>query len=1264
MVVVMNTARNTVSNVIRVGRGPSDIAFSPNGSELYVLSATDLETSQGSTRSLLKSPPSGGFRHHPQLVRQQLAIARLAVGSNGRAYYTDAASSPPLRMLDFNTGEVLDTLTSADIPKVSSTSTGFGDIFIDPHTGHLYFTRLGFITGYPRIGRIEVGTDQLTFIEEWTIATSSSVYSTRILSDLDGKRFHVDKLVFDRTDMSKGQALYETRVTDISAYGHLVMTSLAIHDGITGQKLVNLPVSTATAAFTRNQAGIYYHAGSGKFEYWPLPEAIRPPSIGIRPEPPDGGAIEQGQSTLRWSSLPQVDGYRVYLGTSAAAVAAAQTGSAMDMGVVTTNSFTMDPAPVSGTFYWRIDALRGGTIVPGSVFSFAVAPFRVTPREIEVIAPHGALPQRVTLAATDGDANPVAWSVSSTSSWIKFPQASGTANDPLRVDLDPAGLALGNHAGTLKVTGSGLTIEIPVSLQLFQVDLYRLRPDPNRPVVYGLQTGEWNGTPGYIIPIDTATGKSISSIPLAKYASDFAIHPQEDRLYVVLDGDKRIQVFDLKTGGELPSIDLADPIYRINSIAAGRQGRILLDVRSTSSFPSSTTRLIDTVSGELVTTIARGYTSSDEATLASAPGGGDFYRLTGNQIQRADIATDEPVLLESGTSSSSDSTAWRQDYLAVSRDGTRVLANQTILTADLRRIASVEKNAHAITGDGQLVAGPTGLYWADTGFKAASLPVAIASEHLEETRVTFSSDDRFILIWDHANKRVLSFPLSTMVGLPGPVPRPGMQLTETPASLTWGAVAGAMEYQVFLGTSQAAVNSAGIGSPLRIGTSQTHTLVLSNPLAMGYRYYWRVDALTPGGVVKGTVQFFDFPFQSSGNPIVQPGAISSYGAGFGANLAPGPDGLMVGESTTVKWFEFDWTTGAHRFAQELRENGLLSTSYQTALAAGPDLMIAGNPLYAEPTTNTGAASIHRRDADGQWFRSFKLPDPSVESPTYFGNQLAYDANQLLIQQGSNWDTSGRVFPYFEWPDWRRGPELVPSPREENDYFGAAIALDGTRALIGAPGSGPWTSGRKGSAFVFEYDAAGKRWVQRARLQPAQGGIRDYAGYSVALAGNHAALGSGNYSQPFEDRNVHVFNRRSTTSWPQSATLSDPDSSPDSGFNSEFGRVLAIHGDMLFVSAPYAEWRGQRGGVVYPYRYNGSSWDAMAPIVPPPGGSQFGAGMTVHNGWLFVSHFREESSSAKPDRIYAYRLADPVNREPLFVTQPPVLVVSGRASSLR
>jgi DNA-binding beta-propeller fold protein YncE len=1260
MVVVMHPARNSVTRVIRVGRGPSDLAFSPNGSDVYVLSAIDLEIARIDPVTMevtsRRQVPGTAF----PASTSGWPSARLAVGSNGRIYYTDTTFNPPLRMLDFQTGEVLDTLTFADIPRIFTTqSAGFGDLFFDPLTEALYFTRnRGGFSMPPRVGRVNTDADQLTFSEEWTAAGNLSGISSwsRIRSDLNGRRLHVDRLVFDLANLSNGQVLFDSAVTDISAYGDLVMTSAAIHDAVTGQKLVDLPMGTELAAFTRNQAGVYYYVSFGQFAYWPLPEAIRPPPMAIRPEPPNGGAIEVGDNTLRWSSLPQVDGYRIYLGTSAAAVAAAQPGAPEDRGVVRTNSFSMDPVPDSSPIFWRVDALRGDAVVPGTVFSFSVAPFRVTPREVEVIAPHGARPQRVTLAATNAEGEPVAWSASSASPWITLPRFSGGAGEPLLVDLNPAGLALGSHSGALRVTGAGLTLEIPMVLQLFTVDLYRLRADPNRSVVYGLQTGQLNGLPGYIIAIDAATGDYLSAIPLDEYATDFAIHPHEGRLYVPLSYYQRIQVFDLASGAELPSIPLDSAPYQIGSVTAGRAGRLFVDTRP--SFSGNWTTLeIDTATGEIPRTIDRGFSLGSQAVIASDPSGRFLYRESGRKIQRVDVLFDPPQLLESGESDLGADYSWDFSNLAVSRDGSRILANKTVFTADLRRLAPIESDAHAISSDGQVVAGPTGLFWAASGHKIANLPVTVQSFARDTSRVVISSDDRFIVMWDEPLRRTLSVSLASLVSLPGPTPVPGSQLTESPGVLGWAAVPGATAYQVFLGTNQAAVNAASFSSPLRIGTATTNSLALPAPLAVGYRYYWRVDALSPSGMTKGTPVFFELPFQPNGNPIIQRKSGSSYGSSFGRALAAGPDGLLVTESPGLKWYDFDWASGDHRLVQEIANGAAFMGSSDGALGAGEELLISGNPGFNEPSSGSGAVFIHRPFQGGQWQRTVTLPGLPAEPVQHFGRQLAIDANQLLVQQGSNWHNSGRVFPYFEWPDWHRGPELIPNPKEPDDFFGAVIALDGTRALIGAPGAGT-NYERRGFAFMFEFDAPGRRWLQAARLQPTQGEGRDHIGLSAVLSGNHAALGSGNYDGTFQTRKVHVFNRRSATSWVESETLEDPSPSPGVSDNSGFGKALVISGDLLFVSAPMAEWRGQRGGVVYVYRYNGTGWDAMAPIVPPLGSSEFGSAMTVRNGWLFVSRFQPSTSNLAND-ILVYRIGETTNRQPRFITKPPVQLVVGK-----
>ncbi len=530
LVVAVSQRRRTVRQVIRVGNRPSDIAFSPDGSAIYILSCCPV-------MEIIRIDPLTfeitGRRKVPGTVvspdiRPQ---SRIAVGPDQRIYYTDSDFYPTLRMLDFESGEIPDKMTSDDIPVVGfNSNAGFCDVLLNPHDGEIYFTRRSGLDGWPYLGRISVEGDRFSFIGEHEATVAGRITGRqRLFSDLDGTRFMVERMLFERADMDNGEGIYADPVIDISAYGDLVLTRSAVLDAATGQKLADLPATAQIAAFTSNQLGVIYHAGQVDFEYWPLPAEIRPPSVAIRSDPSDGSAIELGDDTLRWSSLPLVDGYRIYLGEDAAAVAAAGPGSPLGMGLVTSNSFTMDPAPTTGTFHWRIDALRGDRVIPGNVHSFSVASFQVAPRRIDIVAPHGALPQRTTLAATDGDGNPVAWSASATAPWIDFPQASGNAGDELVVDLDPEGLSPGSHSGTIRVTGAGITLEIAVSLQLFKVDLRRLVADPNRPVVYGLQSGQQNGPGGYIVKIDAATGRYISAMPLEKFALQFAVHPIEDR---------------------------------------------------------------------------------------------------------------------------------------------------------------------------------------------------------------------------------------------------------------------------------------------------------------------------------------------------------------------------------------------------------------------------------------------------------------------------------------------------------------------------------------------------------------------------------------------------------------------------------------------------------------------------------------------------------------------------------------------------------------
>lgn len=108
--------------------------------------------------------------------------------------------------------------------------------------------------------------------------------------------------------------------------------------------------------------------------------------------------------------------------------------------------------------------------------------------------------------------------------------------------------------------------------------------------------------------------------------------------------------------------------------------------------------------------------------------------------------------------------------------------------------------------------------------------------------------------------------------------------------------------------------------------------------------------------------------------------------------------------------------------------------------------------------------------------------------------------------------------------WGEEQRLVGADGAGGDRFGQSVAVDGDRALIGAPGHGSGT----GAAYVFRQDAG--VWTQEAMLVAED---TNHLGQNVALLGDTAlVVGVG----PTET--VHVF-RRDGASWLEEAELVTP-----------------------------------------------------------------------------------------------------------------------------
>ncbi|MEE4361038.1 MAG: cadherin-like beta sandwich domain-containing protein [Pseudomonadales bacterium] len=254
------------------------------------------------------------------------------------------------------------------------------------------------------------------------------------------------------------------------------------------------------------------------------------------------------------------------------------------------------------------------------------------------------------------------------------------------------------------------------------------------------------------------------------------------------------------------------------------------------------------------------------------------------------------------------------------------------------------------------------------------------------------------------------------------------------------------------------------------------------------------------------------------------------------------------------------------------------------------------------TTRSYRIDISRQDI-AAFAQAGYLKASNTDAGDRFGTTLALSGGRLAIGapaeasaangvDGNEDDDSageaGAVY-LFERDDrgaWIQAAYLKASNSEAFDGFGAALALDGDRLVVGAPGEASAgfgvdsdqtdnSAGNAGAAYVFERDGSG-RWRQVAYLKAGNTGAGDRFGAAVALSGDRIAVGApaeasagfGLNADPFDDfaaeaGAVYVFARDGGGDWAQEVYLK---ASNTNAFDA-FGSSVALDDDSLAVGAP-------------------------------------------------------------------------------------------------
>ena len=224
-----------------------------------------------------------------------------------------------------------------------------------------------------------------------------------------------------------------------------------------------------------------------------------------------------------------------------------------------------------------------------------------------------------------------------------------------------------------------------------------------------------------------------------------------------------------------------------------------------------------------------------------------------------------------------------------------------------------------------------------------------------------------------------------------------------------------------------------------------------------------------------------------------------------------------------------------------------------AVAIWGDTLLVGEPFGGPSSSGRVHIYVH----DGVSWNHQALLQASDPTDTRFGRSVAYEESTALIGTGSDsayiFQRSGSL--WFEVAELTDNSVNPPSFRE----FGAAVALSGDLALVGAPDESPSNAFESGSVYAFQ--RTGLVWSLHSKLIPPGTEKRNQFGSALAISGTTLLVGDQFDDDQGDDAGAVYIYEWGGSSWTETKKLF----ASDGESLGKFGTELALFDDTLVAS---------------------------------------------------------------------------------------------------
>lgn len=247
-----------------------------------------------------------------------------------------------------------------------------------------------------------------------------------------------------------------------------------------------------------------------------------------------------------------------------------------------------------------------------------------------------------------------------------------------------------------------------------------------------------------------------------------------------------------------------------------------------------------------------------------------------------------------------------------------------------------------------------------------------------------------------------------------------------------------------------------------------------------------------------------------------------------------------------------------------------------------------------------------------------LEDTQGEAGFELGTSVAISFDGTLIAVGDA--DAGRVL-VFERQDFSQFVEIARVQGPINERFGAAVAIDTSQLLVGAPEATPG-----GEVRIFLRDGAGFATTPEQTLAGESAGP-DLFGTSLALGGNTLVVGAPESAETTSDGKVYIF-QNDALGWTEQASFS----TEQQRGCARFGQSVSLYQELLVVGAPFHSDRCSSAadltGRAYVFEGSGSTWSPVLELRgnATAGDDGFGEAVNIVGNRVVVGAPREGSST--------------------------------------